>query len=238
MSRLAPLLLVSFLISDSSFASAKRRAVNVPFVAEATLTANIADAATGNPVLFVEVAGPGVFTRSDRAGNFSVRLPLGHPVALTFTRSGYEPLTEIVTIHSNTTDTIRLQSRPSVRIRTRAGVTYEVDLETLEFGYPEFFLGYRRDRKVAMCKQGGGELTLDRDDARRLRGPAFSAIELRCCPRGTPTGLEVELKSGETHRAYFLDSCEGRTVELIANDHVTYEPVFVRVTDVAEVVFP
>ena len=239
MRRLAPFLVIAFLISSDSYAGQKRRAV-IHAQAEATLTASVADAASNQPVVSVEVTGPGVFGRSDRFGNFTVSLPVGQAVELTFSRSGYKPHVETVTIFSNTTASspFRLESAPTVKITTRAGAVFEVDQETFEFGYPEFFLGYRRDRKAAMCEQGGGAFTLDRDDIRRIRGPFFSSIDFSCCQQGTPEGLEFQLENGDTKRAYFLDSCLGRKMELIAADHVTYQLVFVKIGDVAEVVFP
>ncbi len=237
MRRLAPVLVIAFLISSDSYAGQKRRAV-IHAIGEATLTASVADLVTNKPVLSVEVAGPGVFARSDRAGNFSMSLPVGQPVELTFSRSGYKPLVQTVTIQNDTTMAFRVESRPTVRITTRAGTVFEVDEETFEFGYAEFFLGYRRDRKAEMCEQGGPAFTLDRDDLRRIRGPSFSSIDPACCPTGTPAGLEFDLTDDRTVRAYFLDTCLGRKIELIATDHVAYLLVFVPIGDVEEVVFP
>ena len=239
MRRLAPIFVIAFLISSDSYAGQKRRAV-IHAIGEATFTASVADSATNQPVVSVAVSGPGVFASSDRAGRFTLTLPVGQPVELTFSRTGYNQRVETVTIFSDTTASspFRLESRPTVKITTRAGALFEVDQETFEFGYPEFFLGYRRDRKAEMCEQGGGAFTLDRDAVRRIRGPMFSAIDFSCCPQGTPEGLEFQLKTGETKRAFFLDSCLGRKMELIAQDHVTYQGVFVKIGDVAEVVFP
>ncbi len=235
---LAPILVIAFLISSDAYAGQKRRAV-IHALGEATLTASVADSVTNLPVVSVEVSGPGVFARSDRAGNFSLSLPVGQAVELTFSRSGYKPHVETVTIFSDTTrPAFRLESAPTVKITTRAGEVFEVDQETFEFGYPEFFLGYRRDRKASMCEQGGGAFTLDRDDIRRIRGPFFTSIDFSCCQQGTPAGLEFQLENGDVKRAYFLDSCLGRKMELIALDHVTYQAVFVKIGDVDEVTFP
>src|SRR5687767_12089941 len=94
---LASVFVIAFLISSDSYAGQKRRAV-IHALGEATLTASVADSASNQPVVSVEVSGPGVFARSDRAGRFTLILPVGQPVELTFSRTGYNPHVETVTI--------------------------------------------------------------------------------------------------------------------------------------------
>ena len=213
--------------------AAKQRAVAISQTREVTLIAEAVDAETGKPVFGVDILTPSGFIHSD-SGRVTVTVPLGQPVAFTFSRTGYETLTEVVSADSDTRRTFRMTSKPTTLARTRSGKTYELDAGSLEFGHVVPFLGYAKAAEIKACRSGGGEVVLNNNTVRKLSGPAFSNIELACCPRGTPVGLEVELTSGEKVRAYFTDFCESRQTEIIARDHVTWQPVFIPVTDLAE----
>jgi transcriptional antiterminator Rof (Rho-off) len=214
--------------------AAKHRAVSVPQTREVTLVAEVVDAENGKPVVEVDVLTPSGSLHADTAGRVTVTVPLGQPVAFTFSRTGYETLTEVVTVDSDSRRTFRMTSKPTTLARTRSGKTYELDASSLEFGHVVPFLGYSKAAEIKACRSGGGEVVLNNDTVRKLTGPAFSNIELACCPRGTPVGLEVELTSGERVRAYFTDFCEARQTEIIARDHATWQLVFIPVTDLAE----
>jgi hypothetical protein len=230
------LVLALSLLALPSFAQ-KRRAVSAPAFPEATLTADLVDSVTNKPVIMAEVSGSGIFARSNRLGQITVKVPVGPAVDLTITRTGYETKTEKVSFNGDTKRTFTLKAKPTVKATNKDGVQYELDADSVEFGYAEFFLGYRRDSKAKMCKPGGGEFTLERDKVKRLHGPAFTDADLNCCANGTPAGIEVQLASGETTRAYFVDSC-GHSEEVIGRDHATWDLVYLKVVDLVDVVFP
>ena len=204
----------------------------------AVLNGRVVDATGGAGVVQVEVEGGNFFTRTDSAGRFSLELPAGTAITFTFKRTGYETLTEKITLTGRTDREFRLTARPTARIVTAAGVTHQVDADSVEFGWAVPFSGYRRDRSAQMCRPGGGEFKLDRDDVRRVEGPATTVTDAACCANNALTGAVFEMKSGERQTAYFLESCRSAVMEVIARDHVTYNLVFVPLRDLKEVVMP
>jgi hypothetical protein len=201
---------------------------------EVTLVVEIVDSATSKPVVGVEVLTPSGSIEADFAGHATITVPAGAPAALTFGRLGYEPLTEVVTASGDTQRTFRMTARPTTLARTKSGRTYEIAAGSLEFGYAVPFLGYIKGAQIKACRSGGAEVILDNTTVRKLSGPAFSNIELACCQRGTPVGLEVELTSGEKVRAYFRDFCEGHQTEIIGHDQISWQLVFIPVTELTE----
>lgn len=229
------LLLVS---STASAASSRQRIVGRTSAPQATLSGHVRDLATNGVVFSVEVEGPRLFARTDGEGNFTLRLPVGQPVILTFRRSGYETLTQTVTIAGDERREFRLTSLPTARITTTNGTSYTVDADTVEFGWAIPFSGYRRDRSARMCRPGGGEFTLDRAEIDRVEGPAVTVTDAACCTKTALTGAVFELATGERITAYFMESCDSAIMEVIARDHVTYGLVFVPLRDLREVVMP
>lgn len=230
------IVLVLCLLSASAAVAATRR--RIVSVAQATLTGRVVDLTTTAPVVQVEVEGSRLFARTDASGRFTLQLPAHQGVTLTFKRTGYETLTQTVMLTGNADRTFQLKPAPTARITTLSGTTHDVDADSVEFGWAIPFLGYRRDRSAKMCRPGGGEFMLDRNEIDRIEGPAITATDAACCANNPLTGAVFEMANGQRITAYFLESCNSAVMEVIARDHVTYELVFVPLRDLREVVMP
>ncbi len=234
----AILLSLSLVIASDASAAPKRRAVTMPSMAMVNLTGDVRDSVTGQPVVMVEISAGSEVVRSDRTGKFTIAIPLSRPTTVTFARAGYATATSQLNLAASSTRTIQLTPTATVRVVTTASQTYELDEDTIEFGYAEPFLGVRRARVVKFCPAGGGEVEVDRDEFKRIDGPATTATEVACCPTTAALGITVELATGGPQRLYFTDSCRGLPMLLQGHDHRTWEVIYVRFTDVKEVVFP
>lgn len=235
----AILLSLSLLTAVDASAAEKRRAVTMPPTATVTLTGDVLDSVTNQPVISAEVSAGGEFVRTDRTGKFTIAVPLSRPVAVKVERAGYETFISQLTLAASTTQTIRLTPKPTVRVITTANQTYELDKDTIEFGYAEPFAGLRRGRTVKFCQAGGGELEVDRDELKRFDGPATISAGTGCCPSAAAAlGINVQVGAGASQRLYFTDSCLGFPMLLQGHDHKTWEVVYVRFTEVKEVIFP
>jgi len=238
--RTASLLALSLTITSTVFAQTapKRRAVNPGIAsATATLTGIVLDATTGAPVIAVLVTSAGRRGHTEEHGNFFIKLVPGTAAPLTFTRSGYETFSTTVTIAGDDTQTFRLIPKATARIRTTAGATYDVDPETIEFGYAAPFSGYIKDTKLNLCKVGGESFTPDRADIKRIT-PGALMNDPKCCAQASIPTISVELKSGGTTTGGFADSCYGYKVDIVGQDHVTTNPVYFHFSDVVAVTFP
>ena len=238
--RTAVVLALSLIITTTTFAdfTPKRRAVNpASDSATALLTGTVLDATTGAPVLAVFVTSGKRSGHTDHHGNFFIKLVPGTPAPLTFARSGYETFTTTVSVRGDEAQTFRLIPKATVNIRTSAGASYDVDPETVEFGYVAPFSGYNKDTKLNLCKGGGESFMPDRTEIKRITGAA-QLNDPKCCAQFSIPAINVELKSGGTTTAGFVDACFGYKVDIVAQDHVTALPVYFHFTDLAEVTFP
>lgn len=234
-------LFLIFLSSATLAAAApqRHRIVNLPTAPPVTLTGQVLDATDGSAVVQVEVsAGPHRFARTDGEGKFTLQLPKGLATTVTFSRTGYETLTQNLTINGAESKTFQLRGKPTARIVTTAGATHIIDSDSLEFGYAIPFLGVRHDPVAKMCRAGGQRFDLNRNDVKRVQGPAVSTTEAACCTRGPMTGAAFTLASGETVTAYFMDSCEHPHTQVFARNHKTWEQVIIDLAEVSEVVMP
>ena len=236
----AAVAVLSSIIALSSFAeqSNKRRAVSPGTGEEAILTGTVIDAVTSAPLADVTVRSGARSGRTDAAGQFRIRLTSGHNTSLTFVRVGYETFSTDVNILGNMTATFRLTPRPTVKVRTTAGTTYDLDIETVEFGYIAPFSGYTKDAHLNLCKPGGIPFQPDRADIKTIR-PGVAQTDKACCQSGAAVAaIDVELKSGERSTASFVDACFGYRVDVIGQDHKTGDPVYLHFSDIAEITFP
>lgn len=233
-------LAVSIIIATQSVAAApsKRRAVaSGTATAEAVLSGTLVDATTGAPVIQAEVRAPGRGGYTDAAGHFAIRLSTSRNTTLTFSRAGYQTLNANVNITGDTAKTFLITPNPTVKVRTTAGMSIELDAETVEFGYIAPFSGYSKDSKLNLCKGGGGSFTPDRSEMRKITA-ATPLTDAACCTSGSIPAINVELKSGGTTTGGFADACIGYKVDVIAQDHKTAQPVYIHFSDIAEITFP
>lgn len=205
--------------------------------ATVTLTGVVVDATTGHPVLAVEVSSGQRSGRTDANGQFAIAVVPGTDNPLRLARSGYDTLQTTINIQSNTSQTFRLNPKATVHVRMTSGATYELDTDTVDFGYVAPFSGYIKDTKLNLCKSGGDSFTPDRDDIKTITSAA-QVTDTKCCSSGPIPGINVTLKAGGTTTAGFTDACFGYKVDIIAQDHTNAQPVYLHFADIAEVDFP
>jgi carboxypeptidase-like protein len=241
--RTAVVLILSFVFPFTSvMAQAKRRAVKPGLTspaapATALLSGTVVDATTNAPVVAVLVRLGARSGRTDSQGKFAIKLSPGSPQTLTFERTGYDTLSSTVTITGDDSQTFRLIPRGTIKIRLNSGVTYQIDPETIEFGYVAPFSGYNKDTKLNLCKGGGDAFQPDRADIKHITTGA-TLNDAKCCATGAIPAINVELKSGGTTTAGFVDACFDYKVDVIGLDHITAQPVYIHFSDIAELTFP
>ena len=220
-------------------ASKRRAAISAdPTTSEATLTGTVVDADTGAPVAFATIDAQVRRTTTDGAGKFTLKAVFPKSFNIEVRRTGYENLTQTVTLTGGTTTiSPRLKSRPTIRMRTTAGTTYEFDYETAQFAFLVPLSGYVRSDAGNFCRGNGEAYTPDKSELRRV-GPVVEVASSPCCPNNRPLEGEVETKSGERFKVVYADSCLGTEVDFVGRDHITGQYVFTKMQDVAEVIFP
>jgi len=213
-----------------------------PAAAEVTLDAGVRDAVTDLPVINADVfsTNPDRHARTDANGAFTMKLPAGAAVNLLISRAGYKTFTTTITTAALGTfvDRYRLTPNPTVQIRTIAGVVHQIASDTMEFGYIVPFSGFTKDRKAEMCRTDGSSLSADRDDIKRVQGPATLALNTKCCDRGPLSMVVLDMRNGEHTQGYFKDSCFGYGMLVIGLGQTTGQQIDVKLTEVAEIVFP
>lgn len=243
LNRLLSLVLLTSILLALPAAAGKRRSVksadpNVPQIV-ATIDGIVIDAVTGGPVVFVEVRGGGKSSFTDTAGKFKLRDAVGlGSILLEAERSGYVKKTATVSTGGEQQITIRVSPTPTVRVRKTDNTTYEIDFESLEFGYPLTFGGYADATFDEFCRPDGSQVTIDRSEIKKITGPATKVTRASCCEGQELMRVNVELETGTSLDAVFRDSCNGYRVDLIGREHVSANFQYIPFADVAEVVFP
>lgn len=217
--------------------------VSPPPAAEATIVGTVVDAVSNGPVINAEIFATSIrgYARTGGDGVFKMKVPVGGTVTLTISRFGYETQTATVVVASagSLSQRFSMTSKPTVMIRTVSGTVYQIANETVEFGYIVPFGGFVKDRKVSMCKSDGTPFTPETSEMKRVRGPAVTVPNSPCCSTGgSASGVTLELRTGESSQAFFVDSCFGYAMEVIALDQVKASLVDIKLTEVAEIVFP
>ena len=223
--------------------AAKRRALQLPPAeprAIVTLTGTVVDAGTGAPVVAADVfsVNLNLYTTTNAAGNFTLSVPRNTAVTLEISRPGYETLQTTISIGASASQRFTLASRQTVAIRMTNGDSYQVDLDTLKFGFLTGAFGtYITDTRMSLCKTGGSSFTPDRVAIRKIVGPATPKSHAACCANPI-LAITIEMKNGETTEAYLTDTCFGSSVDIVALEHTKAVSVFLPLTKVALVEFP
>jgi hypothetical protein len=244
MIRAAAVALLLTTVAASSFADDHKRRSASPNPGSAAAAPNyvwlegiVVDADMNTPVAGAEIREGSRGGIADGQGKFYLRLIAGTEVTVVLSRSGYQSRSQTVKITADTLQTFLLTSLATTTIRTSSGATYNVDTETLEFGYIAPFTEYRKFTYLNLCTSDADSFRPDRADIKRVT----SAVQLsnaKCCPGRSMPAINVELKSGGTFTAAFADACVGYSVDAIAIDHVTARPVYIRFSDITEVLIP
>jgi hypothetical protein len=235
-------ILLSLLIAIPA-AAGKRRSVKsaepgVPQIT-ATITGTVVDAGTGAPVVSAEVRGGGKAAYSGTDGKFRLKDASGFgSIVVTAERSGYTMKSATVTGAGAQQITIQLNPTPTVRVRKTNNTTYDLDLESLLFGYVLTFGGYSAASFDEFCRTDGSQVTIDRVEMKKITGPATKVTQATCCAGQELMKVNVQLKNGTTQDVVFHDSCFGYRVDLVGREHVSANFQYIPFTEIAEVVFP
>ena len=221
----------------------KHRAVRHPEppgpVLTVTATGTVLDAVTSQPVAFADVRLGNRRDTADRQGKFSIRTTtLYGSGEITASRSGYSPASQTVTTTGPQEFTLRLQPTPTVTLRHTNGTQYQIDYESIEFGYVPPFSSYHKSEMEDFCKSDGSAVQLSRTQFSRFTGPATTETFSPCCSTGTVQKINAVLRTGESLPLYFSDSCLGYSMDFIGRDHVTGDYVYTKFSEVAEIIFP
>lgn len=232
---------IALLVAALPAAAQKRRAVahptNSPEV-EVTVTGTVLDATTNAPVYRAQVRIGERSDNTDRSGKFEITTDIRGATPVTAGRSGYVTGTQSISTAGNHSLNFRLTPTPTATLKTTDGKQRAIDFESIEFGFIPPFGSYQKSDKDEFCKPGGTEVTISRAEMSRITGPAVREAHTACCAAQQPQKISVVLKSGETTPVYFVDSCNGYSIDLIARDHVTGDIIYTHFADVAEVIFP
>lgn len=238
--RIAGSLLVLLVLSLPMYA--KRRAVTQrPVPPIHTINGVIHDAVTGAPVIAAAVSAGNRDGATNAQGTFELKFVTGSSsFQFVAERSGYQTFTKLIGPNDTFLD-IRMTPTPTVSIRQTNGQTVQVDYESLKFGYPVPFSGYRDNTSDEFCRLDQAqpnEFIYDKSQMRKLTGPAQVVPAGGCC-EGNAWKMNLTLKSGESLDVLFRDTCQERyRVDVGARDHVTGQFVHIVLTDIAEMVFP
>jgi hypothetical protein len=222
----------------------KRRAVGqrspgAPFSVD-VLSGTVLDSVTNQPVVGASVFGGNRTDVTDAQGRFDLKVISGFgSLTIQIERSGYEPFTSSWKPGDPTPLSLRLKATKTVTIRKTSGENVEVDMESLKFGYPVPFSGYRDAESEDFCTVDGNKVYIHRAQMAKLTGPAVLVAGGACCTSGNAEKMTLTLKSGQTMDVLFTDTCEERyKVDIGARLHTTGTFVHVPITDIAEIVFP
>lgn len=235
-------LVAACVVAVPSEAASKRRSVRKTPVQgsfTADITGTVLDNVTGQPVVNARVHAGRVSKTTDEAGKFEIKgLAGAGSITLEVTRSGYVTKTEQVTGNGAHDVTIRVDPLPTVAVRKLDGTTVQLDSDSIRFGYPIPFSGYREAEFEDFCKPDGTAVEIDRSQISRFNGPATAAQFAPCCPTET-LKINITLKTGVTTDVYFVDACNGfPNIDIFGIEHLSGKAEYIAFTQVAEVVFP
>ena len=221
---------------------AKRRSVAHPAplnVITVEVSGIVIDSVTGAPVVGARVEAGESHRTTGTDGKFTLRSTSGPaPVIVQASRTGYDGAAQNLTTAGKHELTFSLAPRPTVLVRTLSNQTFNLDLETIEFGYPVPFSGYRSADFEDFCTPEGQAVTVNRTEIQRINGPATTVSYAPCCATDT-LKVNVTLKNGTTTDLYFVDACDGVvSIDIFGRDHVTNKAQYIPFSQIAEVVFP
>lgn len=236
--------LVATCLASLPVYASKRRSVRSPSSGDsltATLTGTVTDATTGAPVINARVSVGNRFDNTDDAGKYELRnvTVFSTTLPVTAERTGYLAKTTTLTTGGAQTVNFTLTPTPTVQVRKTDGTTFAVDLESILFGYPVVFSGYREDESEDFCKPDGTQIVVHRSEIKQITGPAVPATSAACCPGVQTVRVNVELKTGEKTDMYFVDACNGfPNIDLKARNHVTGKTEYTPFNQISSIIFP
>ena len=227
-----------------SFGAAKRRAVGKPTVgpsATATIRGTVLDATSNLPVAFATIQVGNTKSQATKEGTFEIfDVVFSGDLSVIASRTGYTSSTQTVNGGGSHTLTFRLQGRPTVSVRMIDGATYQLDDDSIKTGYIILFSGYVSTSDPKFCKADGTQTQVNVSQLKRILGPATSVTNSACCSRENAQlqRVNITLRNNETGDWTFKDSCDGYATDLLGRNHTTGDQVFLKFSEIAEVVFP
>lgn len=207
----------------------------------AELSGTVTDSVTGLPVVSAKVQVGTASKLTDSTGKFHLTNvnAVGGSFTVQISRSGYTTQSQTFTSGGSHTLHVRLVALPTVSVRTIDGTTYELDSDTIRFGYSIPFSGYREAEFEDFCKSDGTAVTIDRSEISRITGPATTVRFAPCCANADTVKINLTLKNGQNMDVYFVDACNGfPNIDLLGRDHRTAKAQYIPFTTIAEIVFP
>lgn len=225
--------------------AAKRRAASTrspgaPFTLE-KITGQVIDSVTGQAVALAAVSAGNRNATTDAQGNFELKNVKGDGYLIVeVDRSGYKPYSAQFKPNDPVTLTVRVVPTRTATLRKTNGEVLEIDMESIKFGYPVPFSGYRDAESDDFCALANGQKSyIHRAQMAKLAGPATVVSGAACCESGEARKVTLTLKSGQVMDVVFTDTCADRyQVDVGARIHSTGAFVHVPITDIAEIVFP
>ena len=206
-----------------------------------TVSGQVLDAATNSPVVAMTITIGTRTDATDAQGRFEIRNATGAGSMLVeFDRSGYARHTvNLGPGSSGVLGTIRLAPTPTATAKLANGTTVQLDMESLKFGYPVPFSGYREDDFDEFCRTSDStQFTVNKRDMAKLNGPAQIVPAGNCCT-GNAEKMTLTKKNGEVMDVIFMDTCQERyKTDIGARDHTSGQFVHLRISDLTELVFP
>jgi len=133
---------------------------------------------------------------------------------------------------------IPLQPRATVTVQMTSGQTTHLDADSVQFAYVLPFATPEGSNSATFCRSDGTAWTPDRAEFAQIAGPATSTTNTACCKLGPTLAVDVKMKSGESARVTFTDSCFGYDIDFVGRDHDSAQYVYLNFKDVALIVFP
>jgi hypothetical protein len=208
----------------------------------------VTDASTHKPVAGADVTSGIRTVKTDVRGAFDILIPAGRDIMLMIRRSGYDDLTVVVNAQPPSVvvspaipapaGQIQLRPRPPVTVKMASGETILLDEETVQFAYVLPFSSPAMSETANFCRPDGTPFNPGREEFLRILGPAVATTNVPCCKMGPLLGVTAELKNGEKSALFFSDSCFGYDVNLVGRERESAGFVYLKFTQIAEVVFP
>jgi hypothetical protein len=227
-------LFLAVLVAAPLFAAGKpkQRAVTPPKAEKTTVTGTVTDAVTGAPLKGALVTSNNMSAVTDEGGHYSLTCTLTTEISAS--RVGYVTVRKPV---NATQIDFALPQTPSVTVKLVSGETVVLDYASTKFGYADVFQ-YVSGDGINLCKAGGEQWSVLKNEFAKITGPAHPATEQACCTRGPMMAIDVTTKDGQKTTAFINDTCFGVVFDVLGIERASTTAKYLHLTDVSEIVFP
>lgn len=204
------------------------------------VSGTVRDSVTNQPVIAAKVQIGSGSKLTNNSGQYKItNVQAVGSIVVTISRTGYVTQTQTITTGGVHTLDVRLVPLPTVSVRKTDGTVVQLDADSIRFGYPVPFSGYREAEFEDFCRPDGSRVTIDRSEISRINGPATTVRHAPCCGEVDTVKINVTLKSGQASDLYFVDACNGfPKIDLLGIEHVSAAALYIPFNEIAEIVFP